>query len=108
MDRKYVPRITDWHHKACRVMTIGDCEGRIFLPILTRIIDYFSCLPRNTSFILKQHGKDFQKILNMLECDMMTSFLHLCDVTDRRAASGRLFVFYPSLGLVRVCEISHG
>ena len=28
---KYVPRITDWYHKACRVMTNGDDEGRIFL-----------------------------------------------------------------------------
>ena len=28
---KSVPRITDWHHEACRVMTNGDCEGRIFL-----------------------------------------------------------------------------
>ena len=29
--QKSVPRITDWHHKACRVMTNGDPEGRIFL-----------------------------------------------------------------------------
>ena len=28
---KSVPRITDWHHEACRVMTLGDREGRIFL-----------------------------------------------------------------------------
>ena len=28
---KSVLRITDWHHEACRVMTIGDPEGRIFL-----------------------------------------------------------------------------
>ena len=27
---KYFPRITDWHHEACRVMTIGDRKGRIF------------------------------------------------------------------------------
>ena len=27
---KSVPRITDWHHVACRVMTKGDHEGRIF------------------------------------------------------------------------------
>ena len=27
----YVPRITDWHHKACRVMTNGDHGGQIFL-----------------------------------------------------------------------------
>ena len=28
---KSVPRITDWHHEACRVMTIVDREGWIFL-----------------------------------------------------------------------------
>ena len=28
---KSVERIGFWHHKACRVMTNGDCEGRIFL-----------------------------------------------------------------------------
>ena len=28
---KSVPRITDWHHEACGVMTNGDCEGQIFL-----------------------------------------------------------------------------
>ena len=35
---------------------------------------------------------------------MVTSYLYN-DVTDRRAASVRLFVFYLSLGLVWVCEI---
>ena len=28
---KFGPRITNWHHEACRVMTIGDREGLIFL-----------------------------------------------------------------------------
>ena len=28
---KSIPRITVWHHEACKVMTIGDHEGRIFL-----------------------------------------------------------------------------
>ena len=28
---KSVPKITVWHHKACRVMTNADPEGRIFL-----------------------------------------------------------------------------
>ena len=27
---KSVPRIDDWHHEACRVMTNGDREGQIF------------------------------------------------------------------------------
>ena len=28
---KSVPRISVWHHEACRVMTNGDNEGQIFL-----------------------------------------------------------------------------
>ena len=28
---KSIPRITIWHHEACRVMTNGDTEGWIFL-----------------------------------------------------------------------------
>ena len=28
---KSIPRIAVWHHEACRVMTNGDPEGRIFL-----------------------------------------------------------------------------
>ena len=35
---KFVPRITFWHHKACRVMTNGDHEGRIFLSKLNKNI----------------------------------------------------------------------
>ena len=85
-----VPRITDWHHEACRVMTNGDIEGRIFYPIFTQIMDYFSCLQLNTSFCIEKHEKGFQKILNRLRCDMVTSFQHYHDVTDRCAASVKL------------------
>ena len=28
---KSIPRITVWHHEACRMITNGDPEGRIFL-----------------------------------------------------------------------------
>ena len=28
---KSVPRITVWHHEACRVITKGDLEGQIFI-----------------------------------------------------------------------------
>ena len=79
----------------------------IFYPTLTRIMNSFYCLPLSTSFIFgKKLEKGFQKIVNTLRCDMVTSFQHYNDVTDRRAASVRLFVFfYLSLGLVRVCEI---
>ena len=36
---------------------------------------------------------------------MVTTFYHYNVVTDQCAASVRLFVFYLSYGLVRVCEI---
>ena len=36
---KFVPRITVWHHKACRVMTKGDTEGHIFLSYPHKIMD---------------------------------------------------------------------
>ena len=38
---KSVPRIAVWHHEACRVMTNGDPEGRIFYPTLERIKMFF-------------------------------------------------------------------
>ena len=38
---KSVPRIAVLHHEACRVVTNGDTEGRIFYPTLTRIMDFF-------------------------------------------------------------------
>ena len=79
---KYVLRIMDWHHEACRVMTNGDHEGRFFFyPILTRIMDYFPCAPLDTSFYIekkkkkkkkKKHEKDIQKISNTLRCDIVT------------------------------------
>ena len=50
---KSIPRITDWHHKACRVMTNGDRERWIFYPTLIRIMDYFSCSPLITSFYIR-------------------------------------------------------
>ena len=53
-----IVRITDWHHDACRVMTNGECEGRIFFyPILTWIMNSFSCSPLNTSFYIGKPWK---------------------------------------------------
>ena len=65
---------SDWHHEACRVMTISDPRDGFFYPILTQLMDSFSCSPLNTSFVLEKLEKDFQKILNMWRCDMVTSF----------------------------------
>ena len=68
---KSVPRITDWHHEACRVMIIGDCEGRIllshphthdgyfFLLATKYLILYYKDmkkLPENPEFAEMRHG----------------------------------------------------
>ena len=50
-------------------------------------------------------NKDSQKILNTLKSDVVTSFKHFNDFTDR-VADVRLFIFYLSHGLVWVCEIN--
>ena len=70
---KSVPRITDWHHEACRVMTIGDHKGQIFLFHPQTNNGLFFLL---TTFYIekKKHEKDFQKIMNTLRCDMVASF----------------------------------
>ena len=48
---KSVSRITVWHHEACRVMTNGDQEGRIFFyPILIQKMDSILCSSLHTEF----------------------------------------------------------
>ena len=71
---KNIPRIIDWHHKACWVMTIGDRQGQIFLFHPHTNNGFFFLLTTYTAFILEKRGKDFLKILNTLRCDMVTSF----------------------------------
>ena len=87
---KSVPRITDWHHEFCRVMANGDREGRIFLSHPHTNNGFFFLLTtKYRHFVLENMKKGFQKILNTLRCDMVTSFYHCNDVTKRRAASVR-------------------
>ena len=45
-----IPRITDWHHEACRVMTNGDHEGWIFLSYPHTNNDFFFLL--NTKYLI--------------------------------------------------------
>ena len=59
---KSVPRITVWHQEACRVMTKGDPDGRIFNPTHTRIMDSLS-----SSQLLSNFEISFQKSLNTLK-----------------------------------------
>ena len=49
---KSVPRIAVWHHEACRAMTNGDPEGRIFLFYLNTNTGFFFLL---TSVFLFQN-----------------------------------------------------
>ena len=73
---KSAPRITDWHHEACRVMTVGDREGRIFLSSPHTNYGFFLLAHTLIDHLYwkKKLEKDFQKILNTLKCDMVTSF----------------------------------
>ena len=57
---KSVPRIANWHHEACLVMTNGDPEGRIFLSyphtnngflfLLTTVFLFQNKLPEVTEY----------------------------------------------------------
>ena len=103
---KSVPRITDWHHEACRVMTNGDSEERIFLSHPHTNNGFFFLLTtKYRIYNWKKHEKDFQKILNTLRCDMVTLILQCNDVTEHHAANMWLFVFYLSHVLEWVCEV---
>ena len=67
---KSVPRITDWYDEACHLMTTGDREGPIFLSHPHKNNGFFFLL----TSILEKLGKDIQKILNMLRCELMMPF----------------------------------
>ena len=54
--KKSVPRIIDWHHKALRVMTNSDPEGRDFISYLHSNNGYF-CSPWNFEFIFESKLK---------------------------------------------------
>ena len=52
---KSVTRVTDRHHKACRVMPNSDPRDRFFYPHHTPMLDTFSCIPFDLShFIFKE------------------------------------------------------
>ena len=53
---KSVSRITDWHHEACEAMTIGDCEGQIFLshPHKNNVF-FFLLITKYLIYIGKKH-----------------------------------------------------
>ena len=56
MIEKSVPRVTVWHHKACRVMSGCEHEDRFFCLSLTPMIDSSSCIPfiSESGFLIMQ------------------------------------------------------
>ena len=97
---KSVPRITDWHHEACRLMTNGDHEGRIFLSHPHTNNGFFFLLTTKYLILYWKNMKRLPENPEYAEVRRDDVTLTLHDVTDRRAASVRRFVFYLSLGLV--------
>ena len=69
---KSVLRITDWHHEACRVMTIGDNEWWIFLShahtnngfFFLLILENLKTTPENPEHAKMQHTR----VLHQVEC----------------------------------------
>ena len=69
-------------------MTSANHEGQIFLSHPHMYNGFFFLVHHSVQhFVLEPPGKGFQKILNSLRCDMVTSFEHFKDVTHRRATS---------------------
>ena len=66
---KTVLKMTDWHHEACPVITIGDHEDGFFYPILTKIMDSFSCSSLNTIFVYLKENR-FTDAPDALGCDI--------------------------------------
>ena len=65
-----VPRITVWHHKACRVMTNGNPEGGIFLSYPHKNNGFFFLLTSVSTYLFIFYFKiSFQKSLNRLRCN---------------------------------------
>ena len=63
---KSVSRIAVWHHEACRVMTNGDLEGRIFLSYLHRNNGFFFLLTTVLIHLFINFKISLQKSLNTL------------------------------------------
>ena len=118
---KSIWRITDSHRGACRVMANGEYKRPIFYPILTRIIDSFSCTRQNTLYCIGKREKRFQKILNTLRCDIhslvtcwrhfnitMTPQIDVRPACSRRAAYRSFILTAGWYGYVRWKKKSYG
>ena len=91
---KFVPRITDWHHEACQVMTNGDCEGSIFLSHPHTNDGFFSCSPLNNSFYI---GKTWKRLPESPEyAEMRHGDIILTLQWCHGSACGCLFFIFPT------------
>ena len=61
---KYIPRMTAWHHKACRVIANSDREWRISLSHPHTSNGFFFLLTTKYLIYIRKHEKGLQKILN--------------------------------------------
>ena len=84
---KSVPRIVVWHHEACRMMTNGDPEGRIFFyPTLTRIMELIFCSPLFLFIFLFDYLFILKYALEVLEyAKMQCNMVTLLDVLGKIA-----------------------
>ena len=91
---KIILWITDWHYKACRVLTNGDREGRIFLSHPHANYGLFFLLTtKYLIFILENMKKASKKswiILNMLRCDMHVALWRYLTLQWRHGSTCRL------------------
>ena len=99
---KSVPKITDWHHEACRVMKNGDREGRIFLSHPHMNNGFFFLL---TTKYLILYWKNMKKTYRKSWIQWDATWWGHFNITKTSEIDVWLFVFYLSHGLVQVCEI---
>ena len=99
---KSAPRITDWHHEACRVMTNGDHKGRIFLPHPhTNSGFFFSPTTRYLILYWKYVEKRLQE---HPEYAVMRQGDVILTLQWSHGSTCSCSFFYLSLGLVWGCE----
>ena len=99
---KSVPRITKWHHEACRVMINCDHEGQIFLSHTHTNNGFFFLL--NTKYLIL-YWKNTKKASRKSWIRWYATWRHYFNITMMSRIDVRLFVFYLSHGLVWVFEI---
>ena len=85
-------------------------RDRFSYSIITWIMNYFSRSPLDTSDSIEKHEKrpsENPEYSDMQHGDViLTLQWHHGSTCDQRSADVRLFFFYLSQGLVRVCEIN--